>query len=368
GAGGGAGGGQSGGGEPSDASGLLDATTDAWSGDFDQDLGEPSAAFGEGADRLVLPDSGEGSSAVPMAPVVPPFVPAPPGERARTAEESSTSSRLADGEDAAWTDTTADDPAELGTSDTPFAPGVGAGAEGSPPSRGWGEAAEAALWAQAALISRSAAEQAAERRRSRDEDEEDGAAFFPASVPASFAADPELPAPPAGSAGQASEDAFALDGIPDAEVALTPGEAAAETEDFAAWDVVEDPLIPLLRSSAATDEEEEEGGPASRYSGEEEETWTGERETPGAPAPSMATWQPDRSGTGPSSTTVQAQVFSSWAEPDPDDLPEAEQAPQLGDAEDQEEAEEEQADRRIARLLVQHQDAWGSLEGEDDLL
>jgi hypothetical protein len=62
-------------------------------------------------------------------------------------------------------------------------------------------------------------------------------------------------------------------------------------------------------------------------------------------------------------------VFSSWGEPDSDDLPEAEQAPQLGDTEDQEGAEEEEpADRRIARLLVRHQDAWGSVQDEDDLI
>ncbi|WP_329138182.1 hypothetical protein OG552_29865 [Streptomyces sp. NBC_01476] len=147
---------------------------------------------------------------------------------------------------------------------------------------------------------------------------------------------------------------------------LPPVPAGEETgDDFSAWDSAEDSIIPMLWATAAAEDEEGDGS-LSRYSSEDEETWTGAAAETGDPLP-LATWQPNRQGTaGTGSVRIDELIASGgmMCADVPYD-PELEEQPEEDEAEDNEETP---ATRSAADLLIQEQAAWGTVGDPDDVL
>ncbi|NUL07438.1 hypothetical protein HRW07_30315 [Streptomyces lunaelactis] len=134
--------------------------------------------------------------------------------------------------------------------------------------------------------------------------------------------------------------------LPDNHVRVPPRPAAddGEEEDISAWETGAGAFVPLLwalpgeRVRAAEEPDEDEG------EGEGEQ---------------RSTWQPDRSVTGTAGavSTVVPEMLS-CGEGGPEELEEPEET---AEAEQGDEAEEAPAGRGIADLLVQDESAWGTV-------
>ncbi|MER5525673.1 hypothetical protein ABT075_13835 [Streptomyces sp. NPDC002677] len=304
--------------EPSDSSGLLDGSSSPW-----EETGNAPAGSVEGVGAAVTPGGAalaigahaDGGAATPSGlPVGVPGTPVaaaagPDGRRGAEPEPRTVRLPAAETE---WADTATDE--------SPLAPQ-------EPPYR------EAALLGEAALVAAAVIGGLAGRTREETPPEPEPAASGPGGP----------------------------DPAPDPEGL---GAAAEAEEDFAAWDRTDGSFVPLLLSTAA---EEEGDGPAARFSGEDEETWTG---VPGArsaeSAPSgLVTWQPSRqqpSGTGtPDGFGLSASGLMCA------DVP---YDPEL-DEENDEDDEEDDGERKpaavsAADLLVQDHGAWGEPDDTDN--
>jgi hypothetical protein len=258
-----------------------------------------------------------------------PLLPGPgaqgaPGSR-QVGEEPLTESAHLLAEEAAWGDGAHGDPLPADGGE----PLVGAVAEGGAlvaPAHGGDHTREAALVAEAALLAEAALARRGRGQADREQEQE-------------LEEDP-LPEPPEGEG---------------------PG------DDFAAWDSTEDSIVPMLRAAGPL-EDEEGDGPLSRYSREDEETWTGAAEAD-AP-PSLAIWQPSWQGTeGTGSVHVdQFPMFGGMMCADVPYDPELEEQPEEDDEAAEADEEETAANRSAADLLVQEQSVWGATGDPDDAL
>ncbi|MGW1874406.1 hypothetical protein [Streptomyces sp. NPDC001975] len=304
--------------EPSDSSGLLDGSSSPWEETGNAPAGSVEgvgAAVAPGGAALAIGAHADGGAATPSGlPVGVPGTPVaaaagPDGRRGAEPEPRTVRLPAAETE---WADTATDE--------SPLAPQ-------EPPYR------EAALLGEAALVAAAVIGGLAGRTREETPPEPEPAVSGPGGP----------------------------DPAPDPEGL---GAAAEAEEDFAAWDRTDGSFVPLLLSTAA---EEEGDGPAARFSGEDEETWTG---VPGArsaeSAPSgLVTWQPSRqqpSGTGtPDGFGLSASGLMCA------DVP---YDPEL-DEENDEDDEEDDGERKpaavsAADLLVQDHGAWGEPDDTDN--
>ncbi|GAA4794616.1 WXG100 family type VII secretion target [Streptomyces ziwulingensis] len=304
--------------EPTDASGLLDSSADPWEGaevpggdEVGSDAG--AAAGGEGL--------GLGMGGMPYLPGMGGGAGASAAGRDGTGERTDASGLL-DPSTEPWAgeEETGDDEAgslEATPPGVPCLPGFDAGAPTARAAAGVPGVPDGRRAGAAALV----------------------AADPVAAAP--VAADPAEEAPAAGEAvappdtGTASV-AVGSDGLP------LPGND--DEEDFSAWEAGTGAgaFVPLLWAVRGADGRQ-----------------TDERPEPGSSAEPRGTWQPDRTGTEPSSgaragVRGPALCGDGGPEPEPEE-PEPEEPDETPD--------EEQSSRSSADLLVQPQSTWGTVPG-----
>ncbi|MFF4902938.1 hypothetical protein [Streptomyces sp. NPDC001068] len=308
--------------EPTDASGLLDASSEPWEGD---------TAFGgdEVGSELGALAGGEGLGAAGL-----PFMPGmggmgPTGGARDAAGDPSDASALLDSSTGPWDaeengdgDSDGDDvgSAEGALPGVPYLLGFGApdAAAGAPGARRGTEGARAAEGTRGdATVAEPAAAEPAVTGTS------DGAGTAAAPAPVAVGSD-GLPLPGDGSTAPA----------------VRPRPDDGE-EDFSAWEVGAvgaGAFVPLLWAVPG----EREGGPPS------EEEGRGEAHEP------WSTWQPERPapGTAPAAAGAVPLPWYGDGEPEPEET-----------VEEGEDEPAEETPRGIADLLVQEESAWGTVPG-----
>ncbi|MFI9274619.1 hypothetical protein ACIGXM_28510, partial [Kitasatospora sp. NPDC052896] len=311
------------GGERSDASGLLEHTTEPWTGEADGETAETgTTAGGEGLTLPIestAPESaltGETATAGEGMPYLPGTgggtaaqTPTPGGER-------SDASGLLEHTTEPWTGEADGETAETGTTaggeglTLPFFPG---------PFLPEGEHAR---HRRTATVGSQSVEEAAAVQAESD---------------SGHAAEAEEPT----EREHASEHAAAI--------ALPP--TAGDDDSTVAWDVAGAAFAPLLWAASTEDEADVTAdGPATA----DEDTWG----IPASNKPSFTTWQPNRAGEAAASPAAAALAGATLAcatddiPPDPEEEPPAESA------------DEEAPARGAADLLVQERDLWGSSDSE----
>ncbi|MFE0521137.1 WXG100 family type VII secretion target [Streptomyces sp. NPDC058954] len=296
--------------EPTDASGLLDASADPWEGEelpVDEVGSEEGAAAG-----------GEGLGTAGM-----PFMPGmgaagATGAGRDAANERSDASGLFEASAEPWSVESEDGGDEVGSlagalPGVPCLPGFDVTA---PPAR--------------ATAGRTA-DTAGERERPAPEEE----ATAPGTVTVTGATT-AAPAPMA-----VGSEGAPLPAEDDGSVIRQPTADDGE-EDFAAWEAGAGAFVPLLWALPGAGEEEADA--RADADGEASEPYT--------------TWQPDRAASAlPSGANagVPAVALCGDGEPEPEEPEESEEA---------EESEEEPAVRGIADLLVQDESTWGTVPGD----
>lgn len=371
GAAGGAGTGQGGVAEPPDSAGLLESDQGPWDdGEHAADPAEPAAgavaAAGAGAVALDLP-AGEAAGG-PSAPVADGELSAVSGAAMLWA--ASLGAPGATGGDLPRTGAARN--GHTGEGRREFGDGDGHGVPGAVAGPSWTEPAGAA-GPGAAVVAGPAPDAPAAGPAQGP-----GAAFGTEATTAPNAAPGRTGAVAAmlGTAALAAEAVLIAGGsrgAAGAEEPTTAPDGTEESEDTAAWDRTDGPLLPFLNAAATAEEPARTwDGPRSRYSGEAAGTWSDETgATAATPAASaLVTWQPERSGAAtPSSGLVQPGNAQSRCGDLSAEEAEALIAAMASEKEAQEAAEdeEEQKERSFADLLVQRQDAWG-VPGDDDVL
>ncbi|WP_427924626.1 WXG100 family type VII secretion target [Streptomyces sp. cg40] len=292
--------------EPTDASGLLDASADPWEGEETPGGDEVGSELGAAA-------GGEGLSASGM-----PYMPGMGGVGASNAGRDGTNERtdasgLLDPSTEPWaSDDETDDEAGSLTGappGVPFLPGFGTTGPGTGAGTGRANARADERTQEAAPAEEGSAEQSEAT----------------AEAPVAIGSD-GLPLPAA---------------VPDADSAVAPQPSADDgEEDFSAWEpgAGAGAFVPLLWAVGGDREREPEH--AAGESGEP-----------------RSTWQPDRTGDGPVagvSTGALGVAFCGDGGPEPEEPEE----------EVEEEPEEEPAPRGIADLLVQPESTWGAVPGD----
>ncbi|MFI1561615.1 WXG100 family type VII secretion target [Streptomyces sp. NPDC020490] len=310
--------------EPTDASGLLDASADPWEGEETPGGDEVGSAEGAAA-------GGEGLGTAGM-----PYLPGVGGTGAAGAGRDGTNERtdasgLLDPSAEPWA---ADEEAgddEVGSltgalPGVPYLPGFGvtgptarAAADRAAPDRASEPSGERA----GERVGEPAAEEGASAARTGPETTTAGSATAPGA--AGTDGPPPRPAEEGAMAGQPPAD---------------DGE-----EDFSAWETGAGAFVPLLWALPG------EGGDRAS---DPEAVGHDERTEP------RTTWQPDRTGTGsPSGTVVAASGEPFCGDGGPE--PEEPEGPE--ESEETQETEKEPAARGIADLLVQEESAWGAVPG-----
>ncbi|MBK6014467.1 WXG100 family type VII secretion target [Streptomyces sp. MBT53] len=303
--------------EPTDASGLLDASADPWEG-------EETPGGGEVGSELGAVAGGEGLSTSGM-----PYMPGMGGMGASNAGRDATNERtdasgLLDPSTAPWdgTQETGDD--EVGSltgalPGVPYLPGFDAN----------GPAARTATARASATDGEGAGESApAEEGAAAEGLAEEGATegrTAPATAEATVAV---------------GSDGLPLPAPDESGVVLHPLADDGE-EDFSAWEPGAGAFVPVLWALRA--EGERETGP--------------EADGPGASGEPRSTWQPDRTGSGAPAGVSGAVLGTAYCG---DGGPE----PEEPEEEVEEEPEEEPAARGIADLLVQPESTWGAVPGD----
>lgn len=298
--------------EPTDASGLLDASADPWDGEEIPGGDEVGSELGTAA-------GGEGLGTAGM-----PYLPGMGGTGASGAgrdgaNERTDASGLLDPSTEPWVgdDETGDDEAGSVTGalpGVPFLPGFGTAAPGTT--------------------------SATTRRADARSGERTGEAA-PAEEGTTEAGAAEHGATTAEAPVTVGSDGMPLP-APDSVVAPHPSGADDGEEDFSAWEAGAGAFVPLLWAVRGDHEREAEDLAAA----------------PGESAEPRGTWQPDRTGAGAVTgvgTGALGEAFCGDGGPEPDE-PEEPAEP--------EEPEEEPAPRGIADLLVQPESTWGTAPGD----
>lgn len=311
--------------EPTDASGLLDASAEPWEGEAMTGGDDVGSELGAAA-------GGEGLGAGGM-----PYMPgtggmgATGGGRDATSERTDASGLLDDstepwegGEDAG-TDEVA--PAVATLPGVPYLPGFGA--PGATVRAGGSRAAAAEGVASAGAAGEVEGE--VEGRT------EESATAGPAAAPVAGATEP---------ATATTRAAVGSDGLPlpgDDGTALVPRPVADDgEEDFSAWETGAGagafvPLLWAVPGAGATREEREE-------------------EQQGATSEPLSTWQPERQAPGsPVASPVRGVSGCGDGGPEPE-VPDGETGDEAGE-------ETEETGRGIADLLVQDESTWGTVPG-----
>jgi hypothetical protein len=384
-----------GGTDPSDASGLLEASADPWGTETDPDAAEPLA-------EATAPIAAGGAFLVPPEPAVTGTGPGPgedrPGRTARAAAggpsaDDSVGGSADDSVDGAahgWADSPEGGEPVPGATPEGGEQHAGATAEGQEPlagaaaeggalltgatagggpaapgqdrdpgfdavsGHGGGYAHEAALAAEAALL----AEAGLALGDGRPGDGEREAIGPEAGAFPDYGAFPE-PAPIADGAPFAEGEAAAgTSAVGEAGVA----EPSGEPDEFAAWDSAENSIVPMLWAVAPAEGDEVDVF-ASRYSREEAGMWGGD---PGAPT-ALATWQPSRQGAAGAGTLRLDDPALSGGMLCADEPYDPEAAETSGpDGHAGPEDDETPGARSAADLLVQEQKVWGAADDPGD--
>ncbi|MGW3097931.1 WXG100 family type VII secretion target [Streptomyces sp. NPDC001102] len=297
--------------EPTDASGLLDASADPWEG---EELPVDEVGSQEGA---AAGGEGLGAGGMPFLPGMGAAGAANAGRDA--ANERTDASGLFEADAEPWTIADEDGDDEVGSlagalPGVPFLPGFDVTA---PPVRAAAD---------------RAAETAGEHGRPVHEEE----ATVPETGPATGAT-ASAPAPTT-----VGSDGAPLPARHDDDAVIRQPTADDAAEDFAAWEAGAGAFVPLLWALPGAAEEETD--PRSDTEGEATEPYT--------------TWRPDRdapAAPGGANPGVATQALCGDGGPEPEE-------PEQG--EEPEESQEEPAVRGIADLLVQDESTWGTVPGD----
>lgn len=298
--------------EPTDASGLLDASADPWDGEEIPGGDEVGSELGTAA-------GGEGLGTAGM-----PYLPGMGGTGASGAgrdgaNERTDASGLLDPSTEPWAgdDETGDDEAGSVTGALP----------GVPFLPGFGTAGPGTTSGTARRVDARSGERTGEAAPAEEGTTEAGAAEHGATTaeaPVAVGSD-GMPLP-----------------APDSVVAPQPSGADDGEEDFSAWEAGAGAFVPLLWAVRGDHDRETEDVAAA----------------PGESAEPRSTWQPDRTGAGAVAGVgagALGEAFCGDGGPEPDE-PEEPAEP--------EEPEEEPAPRGIADLLVQSETTWGTAPGD----
>ncbi|MFF6990151.1 hypothetical protein [Streptomyces sp. NPDC010273] len=297
--------------EPTDASGLLDASADPWDGEEIPGGDEVGSELGTAA-------GGEGLGTAGM-----PYLPGMGGTGAAGAGRDGTNERtdasgLLDPSTEPWVgdDEAGDDEAGSVTGALP----------GVPFLPGFGTAVPGTTGAKTRRTDARSDERTGEAAAAEEGTTEAGAAEHGATTaeaPVAVGSD-GMPLP-----------------APDSTVAPQPSADDGE-EDFSAWEAGAGAFVPLLWAARGDHDREAEDVAAA----------------PGESAEPRGTWQPDRTGAGAVAGVgagALGEAFCGDGGPEPDE-PEEPAEP--------EEPEEEPAPRGIADLLVQPESTWGTAPGD----